>query len=65
MNERDRDASQKRHGIARVLSKQGLCSRSEAARRVIDGRVRINGMPCPCIFDRNFRPMGVRMVRRW
>lgn len=32
-----------RHGVARVLSKQGVCSRSEAIRRVLDGRVRVNG----------------------
>ncbi len=32
-----------RHGVARVLSKLGLCSRSEAERRVRDGRVRVNG----------------------
>lgn len=34
-----------RHGIARVLSKLGLCSRSEAARWVRAGRVRVNGVP--------------------
>src|SRR5690606_16939428 len=33
----------KRHGVARVLSKMGLCSRSEAERRVRAGRVRVNG----------------------
>ncbi len=32
-----------RHGIARVLSKAGLCSRSEAARWVLDGRVQVDG----------------------
>lgn len=32
-----------RHGIARALSKRGLCSRTEAARRVRDGRVEVNG----------------------
>jgi 23S rRNA pseudouridine2605 synthase len=31
------------HGIARVLSKLGLCSRSEAARWVAAGRVAVNG----------------------
>jgi 23S rRNA pseudouridine2605 synthase len=36
-------ARPRRHGVARVLSKAGLCSRTEAARRVIDGRVRVNG----------------------
>lgn len=34
----------RRVGIARVLSKAGLCSRSEAERRVRAGRVRINGL---------------------
>lgn len=33
-----------RHGVARVLSKRGLCSRSEAERRVREGRVRVNGV---------------------
>lgn len=33
----------RRLGVARVLSKLGLCSRSEAARWVRDGRVRVNG----------------------
>ncbi|KRG68172.1 pseudouridine synthase [Pseudoxanthomonas dokdonensis] len=32
-----------RHGLARVLSKQGLCSRSEAARWIAEGRVRVDG----------------------
>lgn len=32
-----------RHGLARSLSKQGLCSRSEAANRVVAGRVAVNG----------------------
>ncbi|KFN41793.1 hypothetical protein N790_03040 [Arenimonas malthae CC-JY-1] len=32
-----------RHGVARVLSKQGLCSRTEAARWVAAGRVAVNG----------------------
>lgn len=32
-----------RFGVARVLSKQGLCSRSEAERWVLAGRVRVNG----------------------
>ncbi|NYZ63620.1 pseudouridine synthase [Luteimonas deserti] len=32
-----------RHGLARVLSKRGLCSRSEAERRVREGRVRVAG----------------------
>lgn len=32
-----------RYGLARVLSKRGLCSRSEADRRIREGRVRIAG----------------------
>lgn len=32
-----------RHGLARVLSKQGLCSRSEAAKWIAAGRVSIDG----------------------
>ena len=32
-----------RHGLARVLSKRGVCSRSEAERRVRDGRVHLDG----------------------
>lgn len=32
-----------RHGLARVLSKRGLCSRSEAERLIREGRVRLDG----------------------
>lgn len=32
-----------RYGLARVLSKRGLCSRSEAARWIAAGRVRVGG----------------------
>ncbi len=32
-----------RHGLARVLSKRGVCSRSEAERRIRDGRVQVDG----------------------
>ncbi len=32
-----------RHGLARVLSKRGLCSRTEAARWIAHGRVSIGG----------------------
>ncbi|QDH69520.1 rRNA pseudouridine synthase [Lysobacter alkalisoli] len=32
-----------RHGLARILSKQGICSRTEAARRVLAGRVSVDG----------------------
>lgn len=34
-----------RHGVARVLSKMGLCSRTQAADWVAAGRVRVNGVP--------------------
>ncbi len=33
-----------RHGLARVLSKQGICSRTEAARWIVAGRVRVDGV---------------------
>ncbi|SFV28768.1 23S rRNA pseudouridine2605 synthase [Pseudoxanthomonas sp. YR558] len=32
-----------RHGLARVLSKQGVCSRSDAARWIMEGRVSVDG----------------------
>lgn len=32
-----------RHGLARVLSKRGLCSRTQAARWIQEGRVRVDG----------------------
>ena len=32
-----------RHGLARILSKRGICSRTEAARWIADGRVSIAG----------------------
>lgn len=32
-----------RHGLARVLSKRGLCSRTEAARWILAGRVSVDG----------------------
>ena len=35
---------QTRHGLARVLSKHGVCSRSEAERRIRDGRVSLQGL---------------------
>jgi 23S rRNA pseudouridine2605 synthase len=38
-----RNSTQKRFGIARVLSKQGLASRTQAAQWVREGRVRVNG----------------------
>ncbi|HKT41455.1 MAG TPA: pseudouridine synthase [Rhodanobacteraceae bacterium] len=48
-----------RHGLARVLSRMGVCSRSEAVRRIVSGRVRVNGkvvrdpgMPADAATDR-------------
>lgn len=38
-----RMAPRPRHGLARVLSKQGVCSRSEAARWIAQGRVSVDG----------------------
>jgi 23S rRNA pseudouridine2605 synthase len=35
--------SASRHGLARILSKRGICSRSEAARLIVAGRVSIAG----------------------
>lgn len=40
-----------RYGLARVLSKQGLCSRSEAARWIAAGRVRVGGR---VVYDAEF-----------
>ncbi len=34
------------HGLARVLSKRGFCSRTEAQRLVLAGRVRVDGRVC-------------------
>lgn len=36
-------ATAPRHGLARVLSKLGVCSRAQAERMVADGRVGVNG----------------------
>ena len=42
----DRDATRgSRHGVARVISKLGMASRSMAAKWVREGRVRVNGRP--------------------
>ena len=37
------DIAAKRHGLARVLSKLGLASRTQAAAWIAEGRVRVNG----------------------
>lgn len=34
------------HGLARVLSKRGFCSRAEAQRLILAGRVRVDGRVC-------------------
>ncbi len=36
-------ASGPRHGLARVLSKRGLCSRTQAAKWILAGRVQVDG----------------------
>lgn len=33
-----------RHGLARVLSKRGICSRTEAAKWIVQGRVAVDGV---------------------
>lgn len=44
MTQANSDSSRSpRHGVARVLSKRGLCSRRQAAEWVRAGRVRVNG----------------------
>lgn len=53
-------AGNARHGLARVLSKRGLCSRSEAARWIVAGRVSVDGRVVrdpefPIIADGNAR----------
>jgi 23S rRNA pseudouridine2605 synthase len=39
------DSASPRHGVARAISKLGLGSRTQAARWVAEGRVRVNGKP--------------------
>lgn len=41
-----RSETGKGHGLARALSKLGVCSRAEAWRRIEAGRVRLNGVVC-------------------
>ena len=38
-----RSSGTRRHGLARVLSKRGICSRSEAERLIRAGQVRLDG----------------------
>lgn len=42
--ERQGASRQPRHGLARVLSKRGICSRSQAAALIVAGRVSVNGI---------------------
>ena len=59
--------------ISVPASETAVCSRMRVtlptrvtpARSSAPGRVRISGMPLPCILARNFRPIGVRKVRVW
>src|SRR6202051_4497968 len=41
----ERDAGSRKVGLARALSKLGFCSRSQAAKLIRAGRVRLNGAP--------------------
>ncbi|MFT4256566.1 MAG: pseudouridine synthase [Pseudoxanthomonas sp.] len=52
-----KSASSPRHGLARVLSKRGLCSRSEAARWIVAGRVAVDGK---CVTDPEFPIIATR-----
>ena len=36
-------SAHREHGLARVMSKRGMCSRSQAEKRVREGRVRVDG----------------------
>lgn len=42
-NQKQKDSAQKKVGLARALSKVGFCSRSEAAKLIRTGRVKLNG----------------------
>lgn len=57
----DDPAATPRHGLARVLSKAGVCSRTEAVRWIHEGRVRVDGR---VVRDAEF-PLhdGMRRVR--
>ena len=55
-----REKRQVRHGLARVLSKRGLCSRTEATRWIVAGRVAVDGRvvrdpECPTAGDATIR----------
>ena len=56
-----------RYGLARVLSKRGLCSRTEAARLITAGRVRVGGRlvrdpESPTLLDADVVVDGARAV---
>ena len=42
-NKRPQAAKEKAHGVARVISKRGFCSRSQAENLVLEGRVSLRG----------------------
>lgn len=48
-----------RHGLARVLSKQGVCSRSDAARWIVAGRVSVDGR---VVRDPEYPIAGMRRI---
>ncbi len=43
MKRRSGVGAEKKAGLARALSKMGICSRSDAAEKIRSGRVRVNG----------------------
>lgn len=49
-----------RFGLARVLSKRGVCSRTQAARWIIEGRVTVDGR---VVRDPEFPVVGERAIR--
>ena len=55
-----RATSGPRHGLARVLSKRGVCSRTEAARWIADGRVSVGGR---IVRDAEFPIAGEHEIR--
>lgn len=59
MHKRPTQAYGPRYGVARVLSKRGLCSRSTAEQWVREGRVRVNGR---CVRDPEF-PVRMELDR--
>ena len=56
------DVHRARHGLARILSKRGICSRTEAARWIAAGRVSVAGK---VMRDPDIRPPLGRDRHRW